>query len=60
MDMEKLVQAGLVQKGEDGRIILSDGLFAVLTEYANRSDNEADNRRRAEALGFGGSDHPGA
>lgn len=54
MDMEKLVQAGLVQKGEDGRIILPDGLFAVLTEYANRSDNEADNCRRAEALGFGG------
>lgn len=54
MDIEKLVQAGLVQKGEDGKVILSDKLFAVLTEYANRSDNEADNCRRAEALGLGG------
>ncbi|MFR2794585.1 MAG: hypothetical protein ACLTBS_08960 [Eisenbergiella sp.] len=54
MDMEKLIGAGLAKEGEDGRLILSDELFAALTEYANRSDNEADNCRRAEVLGFGG------
>lgn len=54
MNMERLEEAGLVKRGEDGRLLLSDELFAVLTEYANCSDHEADNCRRAEALGFGG------
>ncbi|MGI5892991.1 MAG: acyltransferase [Candidatus Merdivicinus sp.] len=39
---------------ESGKIILSDELFAILTRYANQSDNLQDNLRRAEFLGFGG------
>lgn len=35
---------------------LSDEMFALLTRYANQSDNHADNLRRAEAMGFGGRD----
>lgn len=37
-------------------IEMNDELFRALTEYANHSDNPTDNRRRAEALGFGGRD----
>ena len=37
-------------------IQMNDELFAELTAYANQSDNAEDNRRRAEALGFGGRD----
>jgi acetyltransferase-like isoleucine patch superfamily enzyme len=33
---------------------ISDEMFALLTRYANQSDNEKDNLRRAEILGFGG------
>ena len=33
---------------------ITDEMFALLTRYANQSDNEADNLRRAEFLGFGG------
>ena|GEM_PF-719973 len=33
---------------------ISDEMFELLTRYANQSDNEADNLRRAEILGFGG------
>lgn len=35
---------------------LSDEMFALLTRYANQSDNNADNLRRAEVLGYGGRD----
>lgn len=56
MDITKLTEAGFASVGEDGRLILSEELFALLTAYANESDNEADNRRRAELLGFGGRD----
>ena len=35
---------------------LTDELFALLTRYANQSDNHEDNLRRAEVLGFGGRD----
>ena len=34
--------------------IMTDEMFAQLTEYCNRSDNAEDNARRAELLGFGG------
>jgi len=34
--------------------MLTDEMFLQLTEYCNRSDNEPDNLRRAEALGLGG------
>ena len=37
-------------------IEMNDELFLQLTEYCNRSDNGADNRRRAKALGFTGKD----
>lgn len=37
-------------------IQMDDELFVKLTAYANQSDNAEDNRRRAEALGFGGRD----
>jgi len=33
---------------------ISDEIFALLTRYANLSDNEKDNLRRAEIMGFGG------
>lgn len=33
---------------------IDEELFALLTEYINRGDNEAHNLRRAELLGFGG------
>lgn len=33
---------------------ISDEMFALLTRYANQSDNQTDNLRRAELLGFGG------
>jgi acetyltransferase-like isoleucine patch superfamily enzyme len=35
---------------------LSDEMFALLTRYANQSDNQQDNLRRAEMMGFGGRD----
>ncbi len=54
MELAKLQEAGLARVGADGKVILSDELFTVLTAYANQSDNETDNRRRADALGFGG------
>lgn len=54
MVLTKLKEAGLVQMRADGKVILSDELFTALTAYANQSDNETDNRRRADALGFGG------
>ena len=54
MELTKLKEAGLVQMGAYGKVILSDELFTALTAYANQSDNETDNRRRADALGFGG------
>lgn len=38
------------------QIEMNDELFLQLTEYCNRSDNAADNRRRAEVLGFVGND----
>ena len=34
--------------------IMTEEMFRQLTEYCNRSDNEADNLRRAEILGMGG------
>ncbi len=34
--------------------VMTDELFAQLTEYCNRSDNAEDNAKRAEILGFGG------
>ena len=33
---------------------ITDEMFALLTRYANQSDNETDNLRRAEVMGFGG------
>ena len=33
---------------------MDEKLFAEMTEYMNRSDNQADNLRRAELLGLGG------
>lgn len=33
---------------------ISDEMFQLLTRYVNKSDNEKDNLRRAEILGFGG------
>lgn len=35
-------------------IDIDDALFEQLTRYCNQSDNEPDNLRRAELLGFGG------
>ena len=34
--------------------VMTDEMFEQLTAYCNRSDNEPDNLRRAEALGLGG------
>lgn len=43
------------EKVEQPKLLsISDEMFALLTRYANQSDNRADNQRRAELLGFGG------
>lgn len=45
------------ERGEPSKLMpISDEMFALLTRYANQSDNQADNLRRAEVLGFGGRD----
>jgi acetyltransferase-like isoleucine patch superfamily enzyme len=43
------------ERGEPSKSMpISDEMFALLTRYANQSDNKTDNLHRAELLGFGG------
>lgn len=54
MNLADLLKEELENTDETGKTRLSDELFALLTRYANQGDNQRDNLRRAEALGFGG------
>ncbi len=54
MNLADLLKEELENTDETGKPRLSDELFALLTRYANQGDNQRDNLRRAEALGFGG------
>lgn len=54
MNLADLLKTELENADEAGKARLSNELFALLTRYANQGDNQKDNLRRAEALGFGG------
>jgi acetyltransferase-like isoleucine patch superfamily enzyme len=54
MKNDSIKQSQISNHKKQELLPLSDAMFTLLTRYANQSDNQEDNLRRAEVLGFGG------